>query len=237
MTASGGGPSSSHHGVGTEDGAHPDPGGAGHVVPRTVAHEHGGGRVVDAEGVEGGPEGGGVRLLERHLAGVEAGVDEPGQAVPGEEALEEGTGPVGVGQEPDAQAPIPQRGQRLPGLRVVADVGRPRVEVADGGLLQQRLGHVEVELVGGRGQQVGEGGAALVGGGGGPEGGLDRDQPVGELVLPVGGEVAGGQPPGVDQLGRHELGQRPAPVEDDRGDGHEAGASSRRTRVLGATSR
>jgi hypothetical protein len=74
-------------------------------------------------------------LLNVHLAGVEASVDERGEAVALEELLVKRPWPVGVREQTDEQAAVAQRPQGRRGLRVVADVGRPAVEVPHGRLL------------------------------------------------------------------------------------------------------
>ena len=165
-------------------------------------------------------------LLERHLAGVEAGVDQLDEPVPLEEALVEGPGPVGVREHADAQAPARRaaRAGAASGSWRMWGVHASRWRTAASSSSASATSRPE--LGGGLGQQVGQGGAALVARRGGPEVGLDRDEPGGDLVLVGGVDVAGGQPPGVDQLGVDELRERPAPVEDDGGDHHVAGLSN-----------
>ncbi|TMK86101.1 MAG: hypothetical protein E6G57_12835 [Actinobacteria bacterium] len=130
--------------------------------------------------------------------------------------------PMGVGEQADPQPTVSKRAQRRPGVGVVADVRRPRVEVVGRRLLEQRFGGVETEATRGGRQQLGERAAPLMGGRGGPELLLYRHQDLGHLVLAVGRQMAGDHAPGVDQLGLHEDREGAAPVEDHGVDSHAA---------------
>jgi len=79
------------------------------IVPRAVADEHRAIGPPDVEGAGSRPRRPSVRLLVRHLTRVETGVDELGQAVAFEEVLMERPRPVRVGEQPDAQAAVPER--------------------------------------------------------------------------------------------------------------------------------
>ncbi len=202
--------------VGHQHGAQAGPLRPPDVVVGTVAHEDRGGGVDHTHGVEGRPEHRGVGLEVCHLAGVEADLEGVDQAVTGQEALVEGPGPVRVGQQPQAQAPLGQGDQGGGGVGEVADVGGPGVEVAQRRFLQHRLGHVEAQLGRRLGHQVAQRGRTALPGRAGPEAGLHRAQALGHLRVPVGGQVGGGQGPHVGHLQGHELGQGAAPVEDHR---------------------
>ena len=116
--------------------------------------------------------------------------------------------------EGNARTELSERPQRGGGVRIVADVRRPRVEMTGGRLLEQGFGRVEAEAVGRSRQQLGQRAAALMGRGGCPELLFHSNEHLGHLVLAVGRQVTGDQPPGVNELRFHEDRKRAAPVED-----------------------